>query len=199
MDTSQLAVIRQHVEDITADLDVWADRQEPDARARRYASAAVASIDAAFAELHAVRARLLVEIDAADNASAARADALLAVRARLDASEKDQPSTAQTPLAAVETYEPSGLAPPPGVMAAFRQATDRAPEPIRLDGCTCAPVRGSHKPPCQWAMRAPAPRTEAGPCFGPQCDHVSHQWSAPPALDGYGYTLPEDYLRGGAQ
>jgi hypothetical protein len=45
--------------------------------------------------------------------------------------------------------------------------------------------------------RAPAPRTEAGPCFGADCDHVSHQWSAPPGLEGYDYTLPKDYLRGG--
>ena len=22
----------------------------------------------------------------------------------------------------------------------------------RLDGCTCRPVRGSHRPPCPWAM-----------------------------------------------
>jgi hypothetical protein len=34
------------------------------------------------------------------------------------------------------------------------------------------------------------PRTEVGPFFG---------WSTPPALDGYGYTLPEDYLCSGAQ
>ena len=27
------------------------------------------------------------------------------------------------------------------------------PEPARLDGCTCQPVRGSHKPPCPWSMR----------------------------------------------
>jgi hypothetical protein len=68
----------------------------------------------------------------------------------------------QTPLAAVEIYQPSGLTPP--------------------------------------AQRSiAAPRTEAGPCFGEDCDHVSHQWSTPPELDGYAYKLPEDYLRGGAQ
>lgn len=38
-----------------------------------------------------------------------------------------------------------------------------------------------------------------GACFGPDCEHRTHQWSAAPALAGYGYTLPEDYLRGGAQ
>jgi len=27
------------------------------------------------------------------------------------------------------------------------------PEQIRLNGCTCTPVRGSHRPPCAWAMR----------------------------------------------
>jgi hypothetical protein len=45
--------------------------------------------------------------------------------------------------------EVDGQAPPPAVMAEFRQATGRAP--------------------------------------------------APPALEGYGYVLPEDYLRGGQQ
>lgn len=117
MDTSQLEVIRQHVEDITADVDVWADRKEPDSRARRYASAAVDAIDSALSELHAIRARLVAEIRTADDANAARADALLADTDAMLA-------------------QPTGLMP---------------------------------------------------------------QWDTPPALRGYGYTLPEDYLRGGQQ
>ena len=26
-----------------------------------------------------------------------------------------------------------------------------AGEPVKLTGCTCTPIRGSHKPPCPWA------------------------------------------------
>ena len=40
-----------------------------------------------------------------------------------------------------------------------------------------------------WKNR-PGPNAAPGSSFG---------WSTPPALDGYGYTLPEDYLRGGKQ
>ena len=39
MDISDLAGLHREVEEITADLDVWAGRQEPDSRARRYGSA----------------------------------------------------------------------------------------------------------------------------------------------------------------
>jgi hypothetical protein len=51
-------------------------RGEPDVR--RAASAAVGAIDAMLAELHALRARLLTEIRASDDAAAIRADKLLA-------------------------------------------------------------------------------------------------------------------------
>ena len=126
MDISDLAGLHREVEEITADLDVWAGRQEPDARARRYGSAAVSAIDAAIAELQQIRARLTAELRSADSETDARAAALL-----------------------VEAPE-SAPVPPPAVMGAFREA-------------------------------------------------ARHGWSAPPALQGYGYVLPEDYLRGGAQ
>ena len=72
-----LTAIRSHVEDLAAWLAVWEARREPDAHARRCASDAVDAIDAMTRELHAVRARLVGEIRAADDAAAARADALL--------------------------------------------------------------------------------------------------------------------------
>ena len=50
-------------------------RAEPEVR--RAASTAMGVIDAMLAELHALRARLVSEIRASDDASAARADALL--------------------------------------------------------------------------------------------------------------------------
>jgi hypothetical protein len=58
-------------------LAAWEARDEPDAPARRAASYALNAIDGALASLHRVRARLVGEIRAADDATAARADALL--------------------------------------------------------------------------------------------------------------------------
>jgi hypothetical protein len=52
--------------------DTWA---EPEVR--RAASTAMNAIDAMLAELHALRARLVSEIRASDDATAARVDALL--------------------------------------------------------------------------------------------------------------------------
>jgi len=129
MDISDLAGLHREVEEITADLDVWAGRQEPDARARRYGSAAVSAIDAALAELQQIRARLIAELGDADKAVMADTQ------------------------------------PPAEIISAFRAAR----------------------------------RADAGPCSGPDCDHISHHWSPPPALEGYSYVLPEDYMRDGAQ
>jgi hypothetical protein len=53
------------------------DDTKPDADARRAATTAVDEIDAMLRELHALRARLISEIRASDDASAARADELL--------------------------------------------------------------------------------------------------------------------------
>ena len=65
-----------HVDDLGAWLAIWSARDDgrPDAHARRCASDAV---DAMLAGLHEVRQRLVGEIRASDDASAARADALL--------------------------------------------------------------------------------------------------------------------------
>jgi len=30
---------------------------------------------------------------------------------------------------------------------------EREPEPMPLSGCTCEPIRGSHRPPCVWAAQ----------------------------------------------
>ena len=73
-----LSAIRNHVDDVATWLAIWAGRAEPDARARRCASDAVDAIDAMLRELHGVRARLVGEIRAGDDATAAaRADELL--------------------------------------------------------------------------------------------------------------------------
>ncbi len=61
-----------------------------------------------------------------------------------------------------------------GWMEPFREDTATG----RPADCSCTPVNGKHGEGCAWAPDG---------------------WSTPPALDGYGYVLPEDYLRGGAQ
>jgi hypothetical protein len=58
-------------------LGQWEDGR-PRPFARRAASTAMDAIDAMLADLHAMRARLVTEIRASDDATAARADALLA-------------------------------------------------------------------------------------------------------------------------
>ena len=50
----------------------WLARAEPDTHARRYASDAMDAIDAALVGVYAVSARLVAEIRASDDASAAR-------------------------------------------------------------------------------------------------------------------------------
>jgi hypothetical protein len=72
-----LSALRDHVDDLGAWLAIGEGRHEPDAHARRCASDAVDAIDAALRELHGIRARLTGEIRASDDATAARADALL--------------------------------------------------------------------------------------------------------------------------
>jgi hypothetical protein len=62
-------------------LAVWEGRAEPDAHARRCASDAVDAVDAALGELYRVRAQLVAEIRQTDDATAARADELLRLRA----------------------------------------------------------------------------------------------------------------------
>jgi hypothetical protein len=63
-------------------LGQWEDRDDTKAQpgVRRAANTAMDTIDAMLAELHQMRSRLVGEIRAADDANAARVDALLAAR-----------------------------------------------------------------------------------------------------------------------
>jgi hypothetical protein len=72
-----LSALRDHIENLAVWVAVWEARAEPDAHARRCASDAIDAIDAMLRDLHVIRARLTGEIRAADDATAARADALL--------------------------------------------------------------------------------------------------------------------------
>ena len=74
-----LSALRSHADDMGVWLAIWAARDDsmPDAHARRCAGDAVDAIDAALRGLHEVRARLISEIRASDDASTARADQLL--------------------------------------------------------------------------------------------------------------------------
>ena len=60
-------------------LGQWEDRDDgkPQPEVRRAANVAMDAIDGMLRDLHAMRARLVGEIRASDDASAARADALL--------------------------------------------------------------------------------------------------------------------------
>ena len=75
-----LSVIRDSIENLATWLAVWEHRKEPDAFARRCASDAVDAIDAMLRDLYLVRGHLTSEIRQADDATAARADTLLARR-----------------------------------------------------------------------------------------------------------------------
>ena len=75
---ASLSALRGHVETTAAWLAIWEARNEPDAHARRCASDAVDAIDGALTGLHKIRARLITEIRASDDATAIRADELLA-------------------------------------------------------------------------------------------------------------------------
>jgi hypothetical protein len=66
-----LSALREHVEDLAAWLAIWQGRAEPDAHARRCASDAIGAIDGALRELYQIRERLIGEIRAADDATAA--------------------------------------------------------------------------------------------------------------------------------
>jgi hypothetical protein len=75
-----LSALLEHAENLGAWLGIWENRREPDAFARRCASDAVDAIDAMLRDLYLVRGRLTSEIRQADDATAARADTLLARR-----------------------------------------------------------------------------------------------------------------------
>ena len=69
-----------HIGDLAVALAQWAARSvdRPDADARRAANRAMDALDAALAELHELRSRLLTEIRESDDQTAARVDDLLA-------------------------------------------------------------------------------------------------------------------------
>ena len=79
---SALTAIRNGAENLAVALATWQARDDtrPDAHARRAASGAVDAVDAMLQALHAIRARLISEIRASDDATAIRADKLLAGR-----------------------------------------------------------------------------------------------------------------------
>ena len=72
-----LSALRERVGNLATWLAIWEHRAEPDARARRCASDAVDAADAALGGLYRIRAQLVSEIRDADDATAARIDALL--------------------------------------------------------------------------------------------------------------------------
>jgi hypothetical protein len=71
--------IRKHAADLGIYLTIWSTRDDEKAQpdVRRAASHAMDAIDAALAEMHGLRSRLVGEIRAADDATAARVDELL--------------------------------------------------------------------------------------------------------------------------
>jgi hypothetical protein len=89
-----LSSIRDGAEDLAVALAIWQARDDgkPDAHARRAANDAVDAIDGALADLHTVRQQLISEIRVSDDATAARADALLARTDDELTSSRDQAS-----------------------------------------------------------------------------------------------------------
>jgi hypothetical protein len=73
-----LSDLREQVENLGVWLGIWENRQEPDAFARRCASDAVDAVDAMLRDLYLIRGQLTAEVRQADDATAARADELLA-------------------------------------------------------------------------------------------------------------------------
>jgi hypothetical protein len=73
-----LSALRENTENLATWIAIWEARQEPDVFARRCASDAVDAIDGALRDLYLIRGQLTTEVRQADDATAARADALLA-------------------------------------------------------------------------------------------------------------------------
>lgn len=71
-----LSALREHVENLATWIAVWEARKEPDPLARRCASDAIDAIDAMLRDLYLIRGQLTAEVRQADDATAARADAL---------------------------------------------------------------------------------------------------------------------------
>lgn len=72
--------LQSHLNDLDAALAQWETRDDAKAQpeVRRAANTAMDAIDAMMRDLYAMRARLVGEIHDADDATAARVDALLA-------------------------------------------------------------------------------------------------------------------------
>lgn len=72
------AELREMVDTLLLALDRWATRDEPGAQVRDAANVAVECIDAATRELYRIRSELVGQVRVYDDATAARADALIA-------------------------------------------------------------------------------------------------------------------------
>jgi hypothetical protein len=83
-----LSILHDSVEDLAVAVAIWETRDDtkPQPEVRQAANTAIDAIDAQMRELYLMRARLVGEIREADDATAARADALLG-RSRQDAAQ----------------------------------------------------------------------------------------------------------------
>jgi hypothetical protein len=91
-----ISALQSLVDRLSDALCVWDGRDDtkPCADARRAANVAVDAIDALLRDLHAMRTALLSEIRRADDANAARVDALLTSLPSKDTTVTTQPYTA---------------------------------------------------------------------------------------------------------
>jgi hypothetical protein len=76
---SALTALRGHVDELATALMLWGTRDDtkPQPDVRQAANDAMDATDAALRELHGIRAQLVGEIRASDDAAAIRAEALL--------------------------------------------------------------------------------------------------------------------------
>ncbi len=83
-----LTALRNHVDDVAIWLAIWSARDDgkPEPHARRCAGDAVKAVDSMLGHLYGIRAQLVSEIRDSDQATATRADDLLA-RVREDGKE----------------------------------------------------------------------------------------------------------------
>ncbi len=79
-ETARLYDVQSSLNTLAAALDLWAARDDtrPQPEVRRAANTAMDQIDAMVRELYAMRSRLVTEMRASDDATAARVDAMLA-------------------------------------------------------------------------------------------------------------------------
>ncbi len=92
-----LSALRDNVENLGVWIAIWEARSEPDAHGRRCANDAIDAIDAIDAmlrDLYTVRARLITETRTSDDATAIRADKLLAGRAATTSRDQASPEPA---------------------------------------------------------------------------------------------------------